>query len=44
MAELRSPVPLEDKKSEMKAFDILSAELGHGRNRLDLYKVYVLGK
>ncbi|MDL2233758.1 site-specific integrase [Ruminococcaceae bacterium OttesenSCG-928-L11] len=44
MAELRGPVPLKDTKAEMKAFDILSAELGHGENRLDLYKVYVLGE
>ena len=44
MVELRGPVPLLDRKSEMKAFDVLSAELGHGNNRTDLYKVYVLGK
>ncbi len=44
MEELRGPVPLKDTKAEMKAFDILSAELGHGENRLNLYKVYVLGE
>ena len=44
MVELRGPLPLPDRKAEMRAFDILSAELGHGANRTDLYKVYVLGK
>ena len=44
MVELRGPLPLPDRKAEMRAFDALSAELGHGANRTDLYKTYVLGK
>lgn len=43
MAELRGPVPLTDQGAEMRAFDIVSAELGHGEGRTALYNTYILG-
>lgn len=44
MQELRGPVPLSDRQAEAWLFDIVAAELGHGWNRSDLYKIYVLGQ
>ncbi len=40
MEELRGPTPLPDFKMEMAKFDIVSAELGHGKGRVDLYRAY----
>ena len=39
--ERGQPEPLEEKKDEMRAWDIVSQEMGHGKNREDLYSTYV---
>ena len=44
MAELRGPDPLPERAAEIKAWDTVSHELGHGDGRLDLYNVYVGGR
>jgi len=41
MEELRGPYILGSKALEMKAWDQVSKELGHGEDRLDQYKAYV---
>ena len=41
MVEIRGAEQLEDRKAEMRAFDIVSCELGHGENRHELYKDYI---
>lgn len=43
MKELRGNKPLENKKDEMKKWDIVSQELGHGEGRSNLYKTYCKG-
>ena len=41
MVALRGPERLADKGEEMKHFNIVAAELGHGKGRYDLYNAYV---
>lgn len=43
MHELRGDNPLPDKKEEMKHWNIVSAELGHGDGRDALYNTYCKG-
>lgn len=43
MKEERGQEPLADKKEEMKHWDKVSHELGHGNGREDLYKTYCKG-
>lgn len=43
MQEERGSEPLPDKKEEMKCWDRVSHELGHGDGREALYKVYCKG-
>lgn len=43
MREERGLEPLTDKKEEMKCWDKVSKELGHGEGRINLYKVYCKG-
>ena len=43
MQEQRGSEPLPDKKEEMKCWDRVSHELGHGDGREALYKVYCKG-
>ena len=40
MKEERGQAPLADKKEEMKHWNKVSHELGHGNGREDLYKTY----
>lgn len=43
MRELRGNEPLADKREEMKCWDKVSQELGHGAGRENLYKTYCKG-
>lgn len=43
MREERGIEPLKDRKEEMKCWDKVSKELGHGEGRINLYRVYCKG-
>lgn len=40
MKELRGNAPLENEKEEMKKWNVVSEELGHGKGRKNLYNTY----
>jgi hypothetical protein len=43
MKELRGNEPLSNNKEEMKKWNIVSKELGHGEGRKNLYNTYCKG-
>ena len=43
MQEERGSIPLADRKEEMKHWNKVSSELGHGEGRSNLYKAYCKG-
>ena len=44
MEELRGPDPLPDRTEEIRTWDTVSHELGHGDDRIDLYNTYIGGR
>ena len=44
MEELRGPAPLPDRTEEIRTWDTVSHELGHGDDRIDLYNTYIGGR